>query len=60
MLKNYHVDAVDNCGRKVRLDIVDGSNDRYIFRTNHDELYVDRDVLSAVLLQIEKDKQESV
>ena len=52
MLKNYHVDAVDNCGKKVRFDVVDGCNNRYIIRTTHDEVYVDRDVLTKVLLQI--------
>ena len=52
MLKNYHVDAVDNCGKKVRFDITDGCNNRYLFRSEHDESYVDRDVLTKVLLQI--------
>lgn len=52
MLKNYHVDAVDNCGKKVRFDVTDGCNNRYIIRSAHDEVYVDRDVLTKVLLQI--------
>lgn len=52
MLKNYHVDAVNNCSKKVRFDVVDGCNNRYIIRTEHDECYVDRDALTKVLLQI--------
>lgn len=44
--------AVDNCSKKVRFDVADGCNNRYIIRTAHDEVYVDRDVLTKVLLQI--------
>lgn len=58
MLKNYHVNAVDNCSRKVRFDVVDGCNNRYIIRTPHDECYVDRDELTKVLLQIAKDSMD--
>lgn len=58
MLKNYHVNAVDNCSRKVRFDVVDGCNNRCIIRTPHDECYVDRDKLTKVLLQIAKDSMD--
>ncbi len=60
MKKNFHldayaVDAMNQQGKPVRFDISDGCNGMYRIATQHDEVFLSKDDLRKVLLEIEQE-----